>query len=323
MTTRFEETTVGQAILGPQMLFFAFGALVLVPIPTGLNPNAALSTAGAGTLLFQVITGFSVPVFLASSFAFIAPIIYGAQTWGIPATMGGLLASGMVYIALSGLIAVNGRGFIERTFPPIVVAPVIIVIDLSLASAGVNMAKGLTGDGAAVLVESNHAVWISAASLLVTVAVAAFAKGMLRLLRTGLCAGRSQLRRCSRCALVCRASVQCACAELGSHPLHSACGHRSRHCTVFRWEGGRGAQHHAGARNGWHHGVAVWHNRRHWHEYAGQFKRRSNRSAQPRDRTGLRARRCGVFLRRIQLARHWPNGRRGDRAELGAAACDD
>lgn len=116
-----------------------------------------------------MITGFSVPVFLASSFAFIAPIIYGVQTWGIPATMGGLLASGMVYVALSGLIAVNRRGFIERTFPPIVVAPVIMVI-------------GLTGDGAVVLVESNHAVWISAVSLLVTVVVAVFAKGMLRLL---------------------------------------------------------------------------------------------------------------------------------------------
>lgn len=182
MTTRFEETTAGQVMLGAQMLFVAFGALVLVPILTGLNPNVALFTAGAGTLLFQVITGFSVPVFLASSFAFIAPIIYGVQTWGIPATMGGLLASGMVYVALSGLIAVNGRGFIERTFPPIVVAPVIMVIGLSLAPVGVNMAKGLTGDGAVVLVESNHAVWISAVSLLVTVAVAVFAKGMLRLL---------------------------------------------------------------------------------------------------------------------------------------------
>lgn len=182
MTSRFEQSTAGQAVLGAQMLFVAFGALVLVPILTGLNPNVALFTAGVGTLLFQLITGFSVPVFLASSFAFIAPIIYGVQTWGIPATMGGLLASGMVYVALSGLVAVNGRGFIERTFPPVVVAPVIMVIGLSLAPVGVNMAKGLTGDGAVVLVEGQYAVWISATSLLVTVAVAVFAKGMLRLL---------------------------------------------------------------------------------------------------------------------------------------------
>ncbi|GAL08480.1 uracil permease [Photobacterium aphoticum] len=71
------------------MLFVAFGALVLVPLLTGLDPNVAFFGAGIGTLLFQVVTKRSVPIFLASSFAFIAPITYGVQTWGIPATMGG------------------------------------------------------------------------------------------------------------------------------------------------------------------------------------------------------------------------------------------
>ena len=71
--------------LGAQMLFVAFGALVLVPLLTGLNPNVALFTAGLGTIVFQVITRGKVPVFLASSFAFIAPIIYGVKTWGVPA----------------------------------------------------------------------------------------------------------------------------------------------------------------------------------------------------------------------------------------------
>ncbi len=58
--------------LGAQILFVAFGALVLVPLLTGLNPNVALFTAGLGTLVFQVITRGKVPIFLASSFAFIA-----------------------------------------------------------------------------------------------------------------------------------------------------------------------------------------------------------------------------------------------------------
>ena len=79
------------AIQGAQMLFVAFGALVLVPLLTGLDPNVALFGAGLGTLLFQLITRRSVPIFLASSFAFIAPIMFGIQTWGIPATMGGLV----------------------------------------------------------------------------------------------------------------------------------------------------------------------------------------------------------------------------------------
>ncbi|HSL62681.1 MAG TPA: solute carrier family 23 protein, partial [Desulfotignum sp.] len=73
---------IKDCFLGAQMLFVAFGALVLVPLLTGLDPNVALFTAGLGTLVFQVITKGKVPVFLASSFAFIAPIIYGVQVWG-------------------------------------------------------------------------------------------------------------------------------------------------------------------------------------------------------------------------------------------------
>ena len=97
------DSTVAPALtplIGFQMLFVAFGALVLVPILTGLDPSVALFTAGVGTLLFQFVTGRQVPIFLASYFAFIAPIIYGVQTWGIPATMSGLFAAGLVYMLL-------------------------------------------------------------------------------------------------------------------------------------------------------------------------------------------------------------------------------
>lgn len=76
------------ALQGAQMLFVAFGALVLMPLLTGLDTNVALFTAGIGTLIFQLITKRQIPIFLASSFAFIAPIMYGVQTWGIPSTMG-------------------------------------------------------------------------------------------------------------------------------------------------------------------------------------------------------------------------------------------
>lgn len=70
------------------MLFVAFGALVPVPLLTGLSTNVAFFTAGVGTLLFQICTRGKVPFFLASSFAFIAPIMYGTQTWGLAPTMG-------------------------------------------------------------------------------------------------------------------------------------------------------------------------------------------------------------------------------------------
>ncbi|HHX8674998.1 TPA: uracil-xanthine permease family protein [Vibrio alginolyticus] len=181
------------ALQGAQMLFVAFGALVLVPLLTGLDPNVALFGAGVGTLLFQLMTKRSVPIFLASSFAFIAPIMFGIQTWGIGATMGGLMAAGLVYVALGAMIKVRGVGFIHKILPPVVVGPVIIVIGLGLAPTAVNMAVGKTGDGAAQLVNGDAAIIISAVSLLTTIVLSVFAKGFLKLVPIvgGILAGYS------------------------------------------------------------------------------------------------------------------------------------
>lgn len=170
------------ALLGTQMLFVAFGALVLVPLLTGLDPSVALFGAGIGTLIFQFITRRTVPIFLASSFAFIAPIMYGVQTWGIPATMGGLIAAGFVYVLLGGLIRIRGAGFIHQLLPPVVIGPVIMVIGLGLAPVAVNMALGKSGDGAIQIVDGSIAIWIALASLLTTILVSVFAKGFFRLL---------------------------------------------------------------------------------------------------------------------------------------------
>jgi uracil permease len=169
-------------LFGAQMLFVAFGALVLVPLLTGLNPNVALFTAGAGTLLFQLVTKRSVPIFLASSFAFIAPIIYGVQTWGISGTMCGLAAAGILYIIISICIGAFGTAFLHRILPPVVVGPVIMVIGLILAPVAVFMAMGKTGDGSAVLVPQNRAMIVSVITLATTILVSLSGKGMLRLI---------------------------------------------------------------------------------------------------------------------------------------------
>lgn len=171
-----------QVLQGAQMLFVAFGALVLVPLLTGLDPNVALFGAGIGTLLFQVVTKRSVPIFLASSFAFIAPIMYGVQTWGIASTMGGLMTAGVVYVLMGVLIKVRGVGFIHKILPPVVVGPVIMVIGLGLAPAAVNMAVGKSGDGGIQLVNGDAAIWISAASLITTISFSVFAKGFFKLM---------------------------------------------------------------------------------------------------------------------------------------------
>ena len=169
-------------LLGAQMLFVALGALVLVPLLTGLDPNVALFTAGAGTLVFQVVTKGKVPIFLASSFAFIAPIIYGVQTWGIAGTMCGLMAAGFFYMFLSLLIYFQGSRIVHTLLPPIVTGPVIMVIGLILAPVAVFMATGMTGDGGHELVPRSTALIVSLTSLGVTVAVSLLARGLFKLI---------------------------------------------------------------------------------------------------------------------------------------------
>ena len=157
-----------QIIIGIQFLFVAFGATVLVPLLVGLDPSIALFSAGVGTLLFHLITKGKVPVFLGSSFAFIAPILEATKLFGLAGTLSGLLAVGIVYGLMSGLIKLWGLGFIERIFPSVVVGPVIMVIGLSLASVGVDMAK---------------TDWIIAiVSLLTAITVVVFAKGLIKLI---------------------------------------------------------------------------------------------------------------------------------------------
>ena len=157
-----------KTIVGVQFLFVAFGATVLVPLLVGMDPSVALFTAGIGTLIFHMVTKGKVPIFLGSSFAFIAPIIKATELYGLPGTLSGLIAVGAVYGIMSALVKYRGVGFIARLFPPVVVGPVIMLIGLSLAGTGVDMAK------------ENWLLAILA--LITTVIVSLFGKGMLRLI---------------------------------------------------------------------------------------------------------------------------------------------
>ncbi|MBR4997232.1 MAG: uracil-xanthine permease [Bacteroidaceae bacterium] len=159
---------IQKTVVGAQFLFVAFGATVLVPLLVGLDPSVALFTAGVGTLIFHLVTKGKVPIFLGSSFAFIAPIVKATELYGLPGTLSGLVAVGAVYGIMSALVRLRGVGFISRLFPPVVVGPVIMLIGLSLAGTGVDMAK------------SNWPLAIVA--LLTTIAVSMFGKGLLRLI---------------------------------------------------------------------------------------------------------------------------------------------
>ena len=167
------------ALSGAQILFVAFGATVLVPLLTGLNPSLALLGAGIGTLVFQLCTKRQVPIYLGSSFAFIAPVIYSAHTWGMPATLGALASASFFYYVAAGLVKWRGVNFIHHLLPPVVIGPVIMVIGLGLAQVAVSMATGKAGD--AQVVEYGTALSIAAISLLATMLTAIRAKGLLKL----------------------------------------------------------------------------------------------------------------------------------------------
>jgi len=157
-----------KTIVGVQFLFVAFGATVLVPLLVGLDPSTALFTAGIGTLIFHLVTKGMVPIFLGSSFAFIAPIVKATELYGLPGTLSGLVAVGAVYFMMSALVKWQGMNLIKRLFPPVVIGPVIMLIGLSLAGTGVNMAS---------------ADWLLAIISLVTaIMVSMYAKGLLKLI---------------------------------------------------------------------------------------------------------------------------------------------
>ena len=132
--------TKTKLLLGLQHVLAMFGATVLVPFLTGLNPSIALLSAGVGTLLFHACTNGIVPVFLGSSFAFIGAIALVLKEDGIAAVKGGIIAAGLVYIIMAYVIKVAGIEKVKSFFPPVVVGPIIMVIGLRLSPVALNMA---------------------------------------------------------------------------------------------------------------------------------------------------------------------------------------
>jgi len=155
-------------ILGLQHAFTMFGATVLVPIMTGLSVSVALFTAGIGTYWFHLVTNRKVPIFLGSSFAFIAPVALVVKEMGIPAAQGGIIVAGLLYCIMAALVSILGPKFIESLLPPIVTGPIIMVIGLNLAPTAISGAS--------------QNWFIAIAVLLVVAYVNLYVKGFMRML---------------------------------------------------------------------------------------------------------------------------------------------
>lgn len=132
-------------ILGIQHVLAMFGATVLVPFLTGLNPSLALIAAGVGTLIFHFCTKRIVPVFLGSSFAFIGALTLVLKNEGIGAIKGGVIAAGFIYVLMSYLVKTFGVERVKSFFPPIVTGPIIMLIGLRMSPTALNMAGYTNG----------------------------------------------------------------------------------------------------------------------------------------------------------------------------------
>lgn len=180
-----QRTTKQKLILGIQHTLAMFGATVLVPALTGLNTSITLFCAGLGTLLFHLVTKKKVPVFLGSSFAFMAGImaIIGDSRMGDPdfmdklaAVKGALIIAGLVYVIFAGLIKIFGYEKVNKLLPPIVTGPIIIVIGLRLSGTAISSAFYYNGEF------SLKSVLVTVVILTVVICISIFAKGIFNLM---------------------------------------------------------------------------------------------------------------------------------------------
>ena len=132
-------------LLAIQHVCAMFGATILVPIVVNTTAGAdilsipvALVSSGLGTLIYLVCTRNRSPVYLGSSFAFIAPMIAGYAIGGTGSVFTALMVVGIVYVIISLIIRVTGSGWINKLLPPVVVGPMIMVIGLSLAPTAIS-----------------------------------------------------------------------------------------------------------------------------------------------------------------------------------------
>ena len=180
-----EMPPVGKSIiLALQHVFAMFGATILVPIlvnaaagETVLTIPVALVASGIGTLIYILCTKAKSPVYLGSSFAFIAPVAAAYMKAGISGAMTGIMAVGLIYVIVALIIKFVGKDWLDKILPPVIIGPMIMVIGLSLASSAI----GQIGLAAGTEFEWKGIV-VALVAFLVTALVMTRAKGFLRVI---------------------------------------------------------------------------------------------------------------------------------------------
>jgi len=169
------------ALLSFQHVFAMFGATVLVPILTGLSISVALVASGIGTLIYIASTKAKVPVYLGSSFAYIAAISIASSQFGPESAFVGLMVVGVIYVLVATLIRLIGKAWLDSLLPPIVIGPMIAIIGITLAPVATGQA-GLSPGSAdfASLAQDPLNPIIALITFTATVALATVAKGFFK-----------------------------------------------------------------------------------------------------------------------------------------------
>ncbi|HHX53106.1 MAG TPA: uracil permease [Erysipelothrix sp.] len=173
-----DKPPVGKALLlSFQHVFAMFGATILVPILVGLPVSVALFCSGIGTIIYLVITGFKVPVYLGSSFAYIAAMQYAISAMGgdVSASQTGIFLIGLIYVIIAALLKVTGADWLNKLLPPIVIGPLIIVIGLGLSGTAVSQAGFVPGG-------SPKTMLVATVTFLITAFVSTKAKGIFKII---------------------------------------------------------------------------------------------------------------------------------------------
>lgn len=176
-----------------QHILAMFVACITVPMLTGLPIDATIVAAGIGTLFYILVTKRKAPVFLSSSFAYIAPMcsalaLGDAVENNFLAVIIGMFIVGLIYVIIALIIKFVGTKWLDKLLPPIVIGPVIMVIGLGLAVSAVNNLQNT-----AVSAENYNIIHVICGliAMAATALAAVYGKKTIKLIPfvIGICAG--------------------------------------------------------------------------------------------------------------------------------------
>ncbi|MFV0288207.1 MAG: solute carrier family 23 protein, partial [Mycoplasmatales bacterium] len=132
------KTRTEYILLSIQHVFAMFGSTILVPTLIGIDISTSLFTAGVGTLIYSQVTQRKVPVFIGSSFAYIAILSQLNMTFGPNGIANAVMSVGIIYVIVALIVKMIGNNWVDKVLPPIVIGPTIIVICLWLAPTAIS-----------------------------------------------------------------------------------------------------------------------------------------------------------------------------------------